>query len=141
VYFWDVPPVFHLYPACISPISRLYLTVYPCLDLYLSILQQIHCIPLYPTVSSCIRTYLAVSGCIPLYLTVSHRLKKGIWPKIHSRGKLLKDNWHSALLSSTAPTCVPLPRERTGKKARPNLKPGTVCVCGMHGLRKGMATI
>jgi len=59
VHFWDLPPVFHRYPACISLYPR-----YPAVSLYLAILQQIHCIPLYPTVSSCIRTYLAVSSCI-----------------------------------------------------------------------------
>jgi len=59
VYFWDLPPVFHLYPACISPYLR-----YSAVSLYLAILQQIHRIPLYPTVSSSIRTYLAVSSCI-----------------------------------------------------------------------------
>ena len=76
-----------LYFACMLPVSHhiLGIPLYPCIELYLVILQQIHCIPLYPTVSSCIRTYLAVSRCIPLYLTVSHRLKNGIWHKIHSR--------------------------------------------------------
>jgi len=62
----------------------MYLTV-SLVSLYLAILQQIHCIPLYSTVFSCIRTYLAVSSCIcyiPLHLIVSHRLKNGIWPKI-----------------------------------------------------------
>jgi len=59
VYFRDIPPVFHLYP----PVSHHILGVplYPFIDLYLAVLQQIHCIPPYPTVSSCIRTYLAVS--------------------------------------------------------------------------------
>jgi len=77
VYFWDVPPVFHLYPACISPYP--WYPVYPYIvDLYLAILQRVHCIPLCLTVSSCIRTYLAVSSCIPLYLTVSHRLENGM---------------------------------------------------------------
>jgi len=33
--------------------------------------QQIHCISLYPTVSSCTRTYLAVSSCILPYPTAS----------------------------------------------------------------------
>jgi len=68
VYFWDLPPVFHLYPACISRYPW-----YPAVSLlYLAILQQIHCIPLYLTVSGCIRIYLAVSSCIcciPLYLS------------------------------------------------------------------------
>ena len=78
VYVWYAPPVFHLYPASISPYP--WYPVYPCLVsiLYLSILQQIHCIPLYPTISSYIRTYLAVSSCIPLYHTVSHRFENGI---------------------------------------------------------------
>jgi len=91
VYVWDVLPVFDLYPACLclSPYPW-----YPAVSLYrsiyLSILQQIHCICilLYPTVSNCIRTHLAVSSCVPLYLTVSHRLEYGIWPKIHSSGGL-----------------------------------------------------
>jgi len=69
------PGVYFCYPACISHVSRLYLyltvilgiPLYPCIDHYLAILQQIHCIPLYFTVSSCIRTFLAVSSCIPLY--------------------------------------------------------------------------
>jgi len=67
-------------PACISLVSPLlYLTVSLVSRVshvsirYLSILQQIHCIPLYPTVSSCIRTYLAVSSCIPLY--ISHGIR------------------------------------------------------------------
>ena len=77
VYFWDIPNVlFYLYPAYISPYPW-----YPvhlcCINLYLAILQQIHCIPLYPTVPSC-DTYLAVSSCIPLYLTLFHRLEHGI---------------------------------------------------------------
>ena len=69
-----------LYFTCIPPVSHRILDI-PCIPvsiLYLSMLQQIHCIPLYPTVSSCIRTYLAVSSCILLYLTVSHRLENGI---------------------------------------------------------------
>ena len=48
------------------------------ISLYLStssaIVQQIHCIPLYHTVSSCIYTYLAVSAvsrCISPYSTAS----------------------------------------------------------------------
>jgi len=77
--------------TCIPPVSHriLGIPLCPCIDLYLAILQQIHCTPLFSTVSSCIRTYLlGVSRCIPLYLsTVSHRLKNGIWPKIHSRGE------------------------------------------------------
>jgi len=54
LYFWDVPPpVFHLYPACISPYPRLvsreslYLYrfyIYMCI---IHLLQQIHCIPPY----------------------------------------------------------------------------------------------
>jgi len=94
VYFWDVSRLYlTLYPACISPYPWYF--VYPCIvsilyiyNIYLSILQQIHCIPLYPTVSSCIRTYLAVFSCIPLYLTVSHRLENGIYSQKYtpSRG-------------------------------------------------------
>jgi len=70
--------------ACLFGMSRLHFTYIPpvsyhilgipCIPvsiIYLSILQQIHCIPLYPTVSSCIRTYLAVSRCISPYPTAS----------------------------------------------------------------------
>jgi len=67
--------IFGISPACISPVSRLYLDRYlivylvahlsTCIDLYLAILQQIHCIPLYPTVQChCIQLYLYVSSCI-----------------------------------------------------------------------------
>jgi len=63
VYFLDIPPVILLY----LPASHRILNIplYPCIGigLYLAILQQIHCIPPYPTVSSCIRMYLAVSSC------------------------------------------------------------------------------
>ena len=49
-----------LYFTCISPVShRIFVFGIPCIPvsiLYLSILQQIHCIPLYPTVFNCIRT-------------------------------------------------------------------------------------
>ena len=43
-----------LYFTCIPPVSHRILDVplYPCIDRYLAIMQQIHCIPLYPTVSS-----------------------------------------------------------------------------------------
>ena len=66
--------------TCIPPVSHhiLGIPLYPCIYLHLAILQQIHCILLYLTVSSCIHTYLAVSSCVPLYLTVSHRLENGI---------------------------------------------------------------
>jgi len=50
-------------------------------------LQQIHCIPLYPTVSRCFCTHLAVSSCISPYLTVSHRIENGIWPKNTLQGR------------------------------------------------------
>ena len=70
VNFWDLPPVFHLYPACISRYPW-----YPAVSLlYLAILQQIHCIPLYPTV---IQLYPYVASCIQLYLlypAVFHRI-------------------------------------------------------------------
>jgi len=62
VYFGDAPPVFHLYPVCISP--YLWYPVYPCIDLISSHFAED---PLYPAVShriqltGCIRTYLAVS--------------------------------------------------------------------------------
>jgi len=117
VYFWDVPAVFHLYPACISH-RILGIPCIPVSILYLSILQQMHChcIPLYPTVSSCIRKYLAVSSCIPLYLTVSHRLENRIWPKIQSRGGLPR-------------TCPTRGQRRAGllalrRAARPQPDPG-----------------
>jgi len=57
VYFWDLPSVFHVYPACISSPHPWY----PAVSLYLAILQQIHCIPL--------------SRCIPLYPAVSVRVR------------------------------------------------------------------
>jgi len=41
---------------------------YPAVFLYLAILQQIHCIPLYPTVVSSCMLYSYVSSCIQLYL-------------------------------------------------------------------------
>jgi len=92
--------VFLGYPACISPVSCLYLTVSlisrvspPCIEIYNHIFcnrSTVSCCISLLTVSSCIRTYLAVSSCIPLYLIVSHRLENGIWPKIHSRGGLLR---------------------------------------------------
>jgi len=82
-------------PACISPVSCLYFTeslgipFIPVSILYLFILQHIHCIPLYPTVSSCIRTYLAVSSCIPLYLTAYPTpRKRNIAKNTLSRGGL-----------------------------------------------------
>jgi len=63
VYFWDVPRVFNLYSAGISPpypkdtAESLYLNLsiyYP----HRAILQQIHGIPLYLNLySSCIHTY------------------------------------------------------------------------------------
>jgi len=61
-----------LYSICIPPVSHS-ISSYPAVSLYLhlAILQKIHGIPLYLTVSSCIRTYLAVSRCISLYPTAS----------------------------------------------------------------------
>jgi len=40
-----------LYSTCIPPVSHriLGIPLYPCIYLHLAILQQIHCIPLYPT--------------------------------------------------------------------------------------------
>jgi len=86
--FW-IP---RLYSTCIPPVSHriLGIPLYPCIYLHPAVLQQIHCILLYPAVSSCICTNLAVSSCIQLYLTVSHRLENGIRPKIHSRGGLVR---------------------------------------------------
>ena len=67
IYFWGIlPAVIHLYPACISP--YLWYPAVSCIELYLAIVQQIHCSPLFPTASSCIRTYLAASSCIGLTL-------------------------------------------------------------------------
>jgi len=85
VCFGDIPPLFHLYPACTSPYP--WYPVYPCIDLYLAIVQQIYWIPLYPTVSSYFRTYLAVYSCIPLYLTLSHRLKKTGYGQNYTPGR------------------------------------------------------
>jgi len=81
------PPVFHLYPACISPYPS-----YPAVSLYRSISSQFAAEPRYPTVASCFCSYrdvsscicFAISRCITPYLTAS---KTG-WPKIHSRGGL-----------------------------------------------------
>jgi len=43
--------MFRLYSICIPPVSPpilgMYPPLYPCIYLYLAILQQIHCIPLY----------------------------------------------------------------------------------------------
>ena len=88
-----------LYFTCTPPVSHriLGISCIPVSILYLSILQQIHCITLYPTISSCIRTYLAISSCIPLYLTVSHCLENGTWPTIQSRGGLVESGSTSAL--------------------------------------------
>jgi len=74
--FW----ITRLFFTCIPPVSHriLGIPLYPSIYLHLAILQQIHCIQLYPYVSSCIQ----------LYLTIPHRLENGIWPKIHSRGGL-----------------------------------------------------
>jgi len=112
VHFWDIPPVIHLYPACISPNVSLVIPCIPCINPYLAILQQkqIPCIPLFSTVSSCIRTYLAVSSCIPLYLTISHHLGNGIWPKIHSKEGL------SQLLRTSH-----LPQSSTHRRALPRM--------------------
>jgi len=67
VYFWDTPPIFHLYPACISPYPW-----YPvCLpvSIYIYPTTVSHCIQkLYPYVA------LAVSCCIPRCILVSHRI-------------------------------------------------------------------
>jgi len=76
IYIYISPPLACMFvrcPACISPIFRLCLTVclvsrVPVSIIYTFIVQQIHCIPLCPNVSSCIRSYLAVSSCVPLYL-------------------------------------------------------------------------
>jgi len=83
VYLW--------YPACISHVSRLCISPYSCypaVSLYrslsIAILQQIQCIPLYPTVSSCIRTYLAISSCICMYPAVSRRIPP---PRIRDMAK------------------------------------------------------
>jgi len=92
-----VPPVFNLhFPLVSHRIPSWYPALYPCIYLHLAVLQQIHCILLYLTVSSCIRTHLAAS-CIQLFptVTVSHRIPPtrkrdiDITTKIHSRGGLL----------------------------------------------------
>jgi len=84
MYFWNRPPVFHLYlvsPACISPSPW-----YPAVSLCLAIMQRIHCI------SHCSQLYAYLSSCVQLYLlypAVSHRIspprKREIQPKTHSR--------------------------------------------------------
>jgi len=86
-----LPPVFHLYPACISNgILGIPYPVYPCICIDSISSYYLFCSrsTVFHTASSCIRTHLAVSSCIPLYLTVSHRLENGIWPKMHSKGEL-----------------------------------------------------
>jgi len=68
---------FGIYPACISPISRLYLTVslVSRVSLYhRSISSLFAADPLYPAVSHCIQLYPFVSSCISLYPAVSHRI-------------------------------------------------------------------
>jgi len=85
-----------LYPACIiSPLYPYYIYIYIGI---LHALQQIHSIPLDPTVSRYIPLYLhlAVSSYIQLYPavfrcilppTISHRLENnGISLKIHAPG-------------------------------------------------------
>jgi len=65
----DLPPVFHLYPACISPYPW-----YPAVSLCLAIFAAA---PLYPAASHCIQLYPCVSSYIQLYLlypAVSHRI-------------------------------------------------------------------
>ena len=60
--------IFGIRPACISPVILpvshriLGIPLYPCIDLYLAILQQIHCIPL-PAASHCIQLYPCLSSC------------------------------------------------------------------------------
>ena len=55
VYFWDIPPVFHLHPVCISPYRLV-----SCVSLCRPISSHFAADPLYPavshTVSSCMRT-------------------------------------------------------------------------------------
>jgi len=99
------PPgrVFLECPACISPVSRLYLTVSLVSRFLVSLyLYQFYiypfcsgstvsrCIPPYP-VSSCICTYLAVSSCIPLYLALlstSPRKREIAKNTLQRRGRL-----------------------------------------------------
>jgi len=77
LYFTYILPVFHVYPACISPISCLYLTislVSRCIWPFCSRSTVSRCIPLYPAVSVRIKLYSAVpaaSRCISSYLTAS----------------------------------------------------------------------
>jgi len=59
VYFWDLPPVFHMYPPYIS----LY-PWYPAVSLYRSVSSHFAPDPLYPAVSHCIQLYPYVSSCI-----------------------------------------------------------------------------
>ena len=82
----DRPPVFHLYPACISP----YPWSYPAVSsLYLAILQHrstVYPAAVYPAASSC-QLYPYVSNCIQLCIfavsrcisrRISHRLENGM---------------------------------------------------------------
>jgi len=70
-------PLYTTVCSCIhvSRVNSMFgIPLYPCIVIYLAILQQIHCIPLYPAGFSCIRTYLAVSSCICCIRAVSHRI-------------------------------------------------------------------
>jgi len=78
VYFWDVPPVFHLYPACVCWCRRIFTyihihvshrilawyPVYPCIDIdYISIHFAADPL-LYPAVSHCIQLHPYVTSYI-----------------------------------------------------------------------------
>ena len=69
LFLGDVPPVFHLYPACISPYP--WYPVYPLYRFYIypfcSRSTVSRCIPLYP---AAVYPYVYVSSsCIPLYVS------------------------------------------------------------------------
>jgi len=113
--------VFLGYLVCISPVPvypnashrNLGILLYRCIDpyLYLAMLQQIHCILLYPTASSCIRTHLATSSCIYLlYPAVSHCISP---PRKRDNINMTKNT-----LKGRASPCSP-----PGRRTRPHLPP------------------
>jgi len=92
MYFWDVPPVFNLYSACISPYI-LGILLNPCIYLQSS---NFAAGPLYPAVSHCIQLYLAVSS---LYLTVSHRLEQTGYGQKYTPGEGYLNLMHAISIS------------------------------------------
>ena len=103
-------------PACISPVSRLYLAVsmVSCVSLYRFYIDPFcsRC-TVYPVVSHCIQLYPTVSSCIiPLYLTVSHRLENEM-----AKNTLQEESWGKTSDQRTRDVCCIL------------LTPLLKCVC------------